>query len=45
VASRRWALHVAGEEKDRLTPVILSLSKRYLGRDYGKAGGEVNSKL
>ena len=39
VASRRWAQHVAGEEKERLAPVVLSLSKRYLGRDYGKAGG------
>ena len=39
VASRRWAQHVSNEEKDRLAPVIQSLSKRYLGRDYGKAGG------
>ena len=38
VASRRWAQHVSNEEKDRLAPVIQSLSKRYLGRDYGKAG-------
>ena len=32
VASRRWAQHIAGEEKERLAPVIVSLSKRYLGR-------------
>ena len=38
VASRRWAQHVAGEERERLAPVILSLSKRYLGRDFGKPG-------
>ena len=35
VASRRWAQHVAGEERERLAPVIASLSKRYLGREYG----------
>ena len=38
VASRRWAQHVAGEERERLAPVIVSLSKRYLGRDFGKPG-------
>jgi DNA primase large subunit len=38
VASRRWAQHVAGEERDRLAPVIASLSKRYLGRDFGGGG-------
>lgn len=40
VASRRWAQHVAGEERERLAPVIMSLSKRYLGREYGKAGAD-----
>ena len=38
VASRRWAQHVAGDEKERLAPVIVSLSKRYLGRDFGSKG-------
>lgn len=40
MTSRRWAQHVAGEEKDRLAPVIMSLSKRYIGRDYGKQGAD-----
>jgi len=47
MTSRRWAQHVAGEEKDRLAPVIMSLSKRYIGRDYGKQGanGEVSEVI
>ena len=47
MTSRRWAQHVAGEEKDRLAPVIMSLSKRYIGRDYGKQGadGEVGEVI
>jgi DNA primase large subunit len=45
VASRRWAQHVAGEERERLAPVIVSLSKRYLGRDFGKPGDAGRARL
>ncbi|KAL4459160.1 hypothetical protein ABPG75_014025 [Micractinium tetrahymenae] len=34
VTARRWAAVVAPEEADRLTPVVESLSQRYLGPDY-----------
>lgn len=35
--SRKWAAK-AGEEADRLAPVVESLSTRYLGSDYSKGG-------
>lgn len=34
VTARRWAAVVAPEEADRLTPVVESLSQRYLGPDF-----------
>ncbi|PSC74333.1 putative DNA primase large subunit [Micractinium conductrix] len=34
VTARRWAAVVAPEEADRLTPIIESLSQRYLGPDF-----------
>lgn len=37
-AARAWAARGAAAEADRLTPVVESLSVRYLGTDYGAAG-------
>ncbi|BDA49539.1 DNA primase large subunit [Coccomyxa sp. Obi] len=35
ITARRWAAAIADEEAERLTPIVLSLSERYLGPDYG----------
>ncbi|KAK9818167.1 hypothetical protein WJX72_008093 [[Myrmecia] bisecta] len=46
--ARKWASQIAHEEEDRLTPIVESLSIRYLGPDYGDAAqqgkrGEVSA--
>jgi len=39
ITARRWAAVVAPEEADRLTPIVESLSQRWVGAGVGWGGG------
>ena len=40
ITARKWTARFAGEEADRLAPIVESLSTRYLGDDYSGRGAD-----
>ncbi len=41
ITARKWATHLADQERGRLTPIIESLSNRYVERVGGKPAVDV----